>query len=189
MEPEASALELHATLASWGISAPVLLVGASYCAFTQMIFAQRWPRRVAGLVLVDPSHPLQGERALARLTPDAAGTSEAVERFRLLLKGFGPAWEAGCRQFAEVQDLGTVPMTILAAGSPETPEELEPALREALIQERHGLLRSYCGLSRRASMRIVEGSGHAIASEEPEAVIQAVREMLEAIAPANPAVP
>lgn len=48
--------ELHTLLLNAGETAPYVLVGHSAGGFTARLFAQRYPRAVAGLVLVDPSH-------------------------------------------------------------------------------------------------------------------------------------
>ncbi len=48
---------LRALLAGAAEPPPYLLVGHSYGGLVTRIFAARWPRETAGLVLVDPAHP------------------------------------------------------------------------------------------------------------------------------------
>lgn len=57
-----SARELHAALDGAGIHGPYVLVGHSYGGFTSLVFAALHPRDVAGVVLVDGSHPEQWAR-------------------------------------------------------------------------------------------------------------------------------
>lgn len=179
--PQDAAAELAAALATHGRPAPYILVGSSYAAFTQLVFASQWGESVAGMILLDPSHPKQGERALARISPDLVGTSPAVEEFRALLRGFGPGWDEGCRQVSLVTHLGDIPLVVLAAGAPEMPQELPEATRVALIRDRHGLLREYAGLSTRGALVVVGGVGHDIASLAPQIVVDAAERMLSAM--------
>ena len=185
-EPRLAAAEMHAQLAIRGSEAPYLLVGASYAAFTQLLFAFQWPQSVAGMILVDPSHPLQGKKALARLAASPIGASEAVEQFRALLAGFGPGWEQGCRQVAAVSSLGQLLLLVLAAGALEMPVELTSSLRAALMHERHELLLDYCRLTGRGEMKIVAGVGHDITRLAPDVVIEAIRQMIGMICQGRP---
>lgn len=50
---------LHGLLAAAGVDGPLLLVGHSLGALIARVFARRYPRQVAGLVLLDGSHPGQ----------------------------------------------------------------------------------------------------------------------------------
>jgi pimeloyl-ACP methyl ester carboxylesterase len=54
-----SADELHAALAGAGVTAPYVLAGHSYGGLVVRMFADRYPREVVGLALVDASHPDQ----------------------------------------------------------------------------------------------------------------------------------
>jgi len=57
-----NARELRALLARGGIDPPYVLTGHSYGGYDAQLFASIFPRLVAGLVLVDSSHPDQVER-------------------------------------------------------------------------------------------------------------------------------
>jgi pimeloyl-ACP methyl ester carboxylesterase len=54
--------ELRQLLRLAGISAPYILLGHSFGAINMLVYAYRYPHEVAGLVLVDPSHPEMFER-------------------------------------------------------------------------------------------------------------------------------
>jgi pimeloyl-ACP methyl ester carboxylesterase len=178
MEPRLAAAELSEQLGQRGLTPPYLLVGASYAAFTQLLFSFQRPETVAGMILVDPSHPMQGKKALARLEAEYGGASVAMEKFRLMLSGFGPAWEEGCRQVSAVSTLGNIPLLVLAAGALEMPDELALSLREKLLHERHDLLRDYCRLTSKAELRIMAGLGHDITRLAPQVVIDAIKQMI-----------
>ena len=181
MSPRTAAEEMHGALRDSGASAPYVLIGASYAAFTQLLFAARWPQLVAGMILVDPSHRLQGEVALRRLSqPDVPG-GDAIDRFRAMLRGFGPAWEEGCREVSAVTHLGNLPLVILEAGAPAMPGELSSSVRADLMRERHELLLGYAAMSSRGTVRVVEGASHALVAEKPDIVVDCLRELLLAL--------
>jgi pimeloyl-ACP methyl ester carboxylesterase len=179
--PRAAAEEMHGVLQDSGVAAPYLLVGASYAAFTLLLFASRWPGLVAGMILIDPSHPLQGEVGLRRLSRPDVGSAHAINGFRSMLRGFGPKWEQGCREVSVVTDLGNLPMVILEAGALEMPVELSAAVRTDLGRDRHELLRRYAAMSSRSSLRVAEGAGHDLVSKQPGTVVECVRELIAAL--------
>lgn len=60
--------DLEQALAGAGVTGPLVMVAHSLGAFETLIFADRQPDRVAGMVMVDPSNPDQ-EAQLARAAP------------------------------------------------------------------------------------------------------------------------
>jgi pimeloyl-ACP methyl ester carboxylesterase len=62
-DAEQIATELHAALHAAGLGGPYVLVGHSFGGLFVRVFADRHPDAVAGLVLVDPTHPDQMERS------------------------------------------------------------------------------------------------------------------------------
>jgi len=79
-------------------------------------------------------------------------------------------------------DLGALPLVVVQAGG--RPETLPPGYSEARWQETRTLFRSIqeelAGLSTRSKLVVAEQSVHAVQLEEPEVVISAVREALDA---------
>jgi pimeloyl-ACP methyl ester carboxylesterase len=66
---EEIALELHALLERADVPPPYVLVGASAGGFHTRVYAGHFPAEVAGLVLVDSSHPDQSSRLHLALNP------------------------------------------------------------------------------------------------------------------------
>ena len=157
------------------MAAPFILVAASFGGFTALAYAARYAATLAGLVLVDSSHPGQGAAALAAI-PDSEGHAPAVGKFRAYLQGFGPVWTESCEEIARIRTLGDVPMMVLAAGDPDVPVELSEGTRTALTQSWHDLQRQLANLSTRAELRIVPRAGHNIVATAPEVIIAAVSE-------------
>lgn len=92
-DTQTSARELHAALQNAGISGPYVVVGHSFGGLTMRAFADLYPDEVAGLVLVDASHPDQWAHIpaskngkLNARAQNVAGTLGHLGLFRLLRK-------------------------------------------------------------------------------------------------------
>jgi pimeloyl-ACP methyl ester carboxylesterase len=107
-----NARELHAALQKLGISAPYVLAGHSYGGLTVRAFAALYRNEVAGLVLVDGSHPDQWVRmgASSRMIWMSNGISSVLahfglfrlfkQEFKLLTDGLPPQQAAELMAFA-----------------------------------------------------------------------------------------
>jgi pimeloyl-ACP methyl ester carboxylesterase len=176
--PFLAAEELPGALAAAGMAPPYVFVAASFGGFAALAYASRWPATLAGLVLVDASHPEQGATALAAIPPDAPATP-ALAAFKQRLRGFGPVWTEGCAAIARITQLGDIPLVVLAAGQPDMPAELGAATGDALTRGWHELQRRHAALSSRGELRIVPGAGHDLVRLAPDAVLAAIRELLD----------
>jgi pimeloyl-ACP methyl ester carboxylesterase len=185
---------------------PVVLVGWSDGGLNVRVYASERESEVAGLVLVDAAHEDQAAKfaaagfsseppAFARLVPVAA----AFGALRLAGRPFGPRPEAEpepVRRFVqatvyrptryramldelthasdsadEVRALRrplSIPVVVLSAGRSPIPDISMPLQRD--------LLR----LSPRSCQTVVAESGHDIAREAPDSVVQAIRLVINA---------
>jgi pimeloyl-ACP methyl ester carboxylesterase len=75
--------DLHVLLHRAGTSVPYVLVGHSEAGFYEPLYADRYPREVAGMVLVDPSFP-NDEQAYDAVSPTAARMDASVANLRRL---------------------------------------------------------------------------------------------------------
>jgi pimeloyl-ACP methyl ester carboxylesterase len=75
--------ELHTLLANAGIEGPYILVGHSYGGLYARMYADRYSEEVAGMVLVDSSHPEQFSRG-----PEARAMYEQAKRLSALVPLF-----------------------------------------------------------------------------------------------------
>lgn len=175
--PVAVAEELHQALAAGQVASSHVFVTASFGGFAALAYAARHPATLAGLVLVDASHPAQSSATSAVIPADEPATP-AVEAFKKYLQGFGPVWTESCQAIAQISDLGDLPIIVLAAGSPDMPAELSAGTRQALTQTWHNLQRRHAALSTRGELRIVPGVGHNIVAAAPGAICAALAELL-----------
>jgi pimeloyl-ACP methyl ester carboxylesterase len=70
--------ELRLALEGAGVPPPYILVGHSFGAINMLVFAYNLPQEVAGLILVDPSHPEMMERVPGLPSAEAMGRSYRV---------------------------------------------------------------------------------------------------------------
>lgn len=175
--PDLAVSEMHEALARGTHRPPFLFVAASFAGFTALRFAQRFPELLHSLVLVDSSHPRQSAALLAALS-DIIPASPELDAFKTFLRGFGPVWEDSCALLDGDNLLRDLPIIVLAAGTQQVPASLPADTKRSLILTWHALQREHAARSSRGELRIVDGAGHAIAQQAPEAVVQAIVDLL-----------
>ena len=197
--------ELHALLHHAGIPAPFVLVGHSMGGYDVRIFAGLYRSEVAGMVLVDASHPDLFRRAGMRQN-FGRWRSFLVTRQRLMPFGIPrligwcddgapqPALRAvECRSsryqetLAELDSFATSGDQVRPLGSlgdmplavlTEDPDQLFPRdMLPAFLECQDDLAR----LSTRATHVVAKGSGHQIQKERPDLVIAAIRQVVEQV--------
>ncbi len=194
--------ELHRLLAIAGLKPPYVLVGQSFGGFTAQLFARRYPEQTVALVLVDSSHPEQVERlaALDSLPdderviitghdPDLSASLTPRQRQWNILNTRRKAIVAQmdelrhfARSAAEVSQAGPVtgmPVIVLTRGIAQLPELADGRSMEQEWRLMQRQLVSQHPLSRQ---RVVPDAGHNIHMEQPEAVSQAIVELLDTLA-------
>lgn len=198
--------ELRALLANASEASPYVMVGHSLGGTIVRVFAEAaGPDAVKGVVLVDSSHPEQLKRApvpeappaallrilaatgALRLLEDNAGVPGLPEEARLRTVAFVSqsvpallaeyqALEATFQQAAATAPLGERPLVVLTALD-KPPERLEPWLV---------LQRELAALSTNSDQRLVPDCGHYIQQEQPDVVVTAVRDVVNAVREQKP---
>ncbi len=199
--PEKIVHELHTALQNAGIEPPYLLVGHSFGGIYVRKFAAAYPETVAGIVLVDSSHP---EMVREQDTAAEIKRLRRVEMFkriglvrvmlpRILSRTNDLPIDRRQQYLAfNLKDNGTVireALPIFQSGA-DVPEEVTVPLvvlsREAddeLGGERkwNEYQQKLVALSPDAQHIHTESSSHFIALAEPETVVRVVRDLLEQI--------
>jgi|GEM_PF-181671 len=76
---DATTADLEAALAAGQVEPPYILVGHSVGGYESLLFADRHPAQVAGMVLVDPQYPDE-VRIMARVTPATTEFSDRMSK-------------------------------------------------------------------------------------------------------------
>ena len=181
--------DLHALLANAHVPGPYILVGNSLGGFNARIFAHKYPDEVVGLVLVDSMHAdqfAQIEKALPPETPDDP------EEFKAFRRSFTQDYKDPTKnpegydqltsheQGRAVTSLGDLPMIVLAA-SEYRMRIPDPRFGAYMQNMWHDLQRDLARLSTKGKFVAVEDSGHFIQIDKPQAVIDAIREVVEQV--------
>jgi len=184
------ATDLAQLLAQSGEQGPFILVGHSFGALFVRLFAAAHPDDVSGVIFVDAVHEQWWERAVALLPPPTATDSARLQSFRTFMTtGYrnptqsteGIDIPATVAEVAAAGDLGDRPLLVLVAGiptviAPGLPPDLEAQLNQLLQQTLPDELLALSSFSMRLP---VDDSGHNIPQEQPDAVVVAVRTMLD----------
>ncbi len=164
--------ELRALLKNKGLQPPYVLVGHSAGGLYMQWFARRHPEEVAGLVLVDSTHPqhLQGKGSpehwpgWVRAGFGILTTASAQEELKLL--------NATGESVLALPTFSGKPVMVLSALKPLS-EHSETA--DYVNEKRRDVVNLYPG-----AKQLWVNSGHNIQRERPEAVIDAIRVVLGA---------
>ena len=187
-DAEMSATDLHTLLTKASIAPPYVMVGHSFGGLLIRRFAFDYPEEVDGLVFVDSLQEDWWEEALSLLPPASSNDSSRLASFRSYLtdgwRDPSSSFEAMdipsvVKQVRETNDFGDLPIMVLTAGkftvlNPGLPPDLEGALAELF----HDLQGRLAALSTVGKQVVVEDSGHNMPRENPQAVIDAIRNMV-----------
>lgn len=167
--------ELHTLLERAAIDGPYVLVGASFGGLNMQLYASQYPQDVAGLVLVDATHADLDTRIAQLLSPQQArerlaGLTFNAERISVddLLSSNEQVRAAG--------PLPDVPLIVLRHGQPfELAGDWPSDEVEQLWLE---LQTDLAGRTPQGKLIVAERSGHRIHQQQPELVVEAVREIV-----------
>ena len=189
------ASELAELLARSGLAGPVVLVGASIAGFDVRVFASDHPERAAGLVLVDASHEddVHEVPRMARFVPFLS----TIGVLRLFGPSFGQNIESlapSVRQFAQATRFRAAGYQAAAdeiIHIRESAEEVRSSRRTLTIpvlvvtgargadENWRRLQQDQASLSERGCLIIAQQSGHVVAIDQPEVVVDAIRIVVE----------
>ena len=172
--------DLHNLLNNAHIEGPYVLVGASIGGFNVRLYASEYPQDVVGMVLVDASHPDQLTRFLAALPPESPDDSAELQELRRsfsepIQSREGMDIEASAAEVRSTGPLGTIPLTVLTAGRASS-TEIEILLDEVWLE----MQKELAGLSSTSTHTVVPNTGHCIHCDEPEAVADAILDVVNA---------
>jgi pimeloyl-ACP methyl ester carboxylesterase len=178
-----AARDLHALLAKIGVQPPYVIAGQSLGGINARMYAHEYPSEIAGLILIDTSHPDWYAQLAKVLPPPAENESEVLRGYR-----YGPPASilgeridipASLTALQTAGDLGDKPLVILtrspgSQGGGPIPDEWQRR-SDALHQQ---LQPDLAKLSTNGRHIVAKKAGHNIQLEEPKLVIDAILEVV-----------
>ncbi len=173
------ARELHAVLAATGARPPYLLVGHSLGGQYHYAYARLFPDEVAGMLLLDPTHP-DHWTSLQRETPVVAATI-SVLRATVFSATMRAEFDGQSACFDSAPSLTRlVRARILVSTRPEIGET--PAFRSVVSR----LTKDWLSKLPSATTRPVVGAGHYIHKDRPELIAAEIQAILTEVASSTP---
>src|SRR5579859_5865779 len=201
--------ELHSLLQAAHIPPPYILVGHSMAGYDVRLYTSLYRNEVAGMVLVDASHPDQEARLplefknleatqlregefLALTMPlgvprllalcDEDPVQRAAEcNFHSFREAVAElkALPESAAQTAATGTLGDTPLAVLSHDPDKPSAELPPDLAKPTNDAWEKMQEELAHLSTRGTQTIAKNSAHYIQIDRPDVVIEAVRNVLE----------
>jgi pimeloyl-ACP methyl ester carboxylesterase len=201
--------ELHTLLHTAGVESPYVLVGHSMGGYNVRLFASFYPSEVAGMVLVDSSHPEQ-EKRFPQALNDLDKTWVREQEFLEFSLPFGvPRLLGFCGNDAQVRaadcnfhsyregvtvlklfpesaaeaaatgSLGDLPLVVLSHDPGIPMPEVPIDLVKPMNDAWDQMQNELAHLSSRGTRSVAKNSSHYIQLDRPEVVIEAVRNVVE----------
>lgn len=180
--------DLHSLLAAAKVAGPYVLVGHSLGGILARLYASYYPSEVAGMILVDSAHEDEPDRALALVPRDTlkemlkqAGPADLVPQGRERIDG------CSIRSIMDALDWhADIPLVVLTQGRPYGPDMVAvPTIAPRAYQLHLEVQRDLAARSSKGRQVIAEKSGHAIQQDQPELVVNAVREVVKEVGAAK----
>ena len=177
--PAASAADhaeqLHELLEAAGIPRPVLLVGHSYGGLVALLVTATHPEDVAGLILVDASHPRQDERIRAVLNDPQI---EAMDRSMTEI-GEVVNMRASLKQAAAIYgQIPPIPLTVISSTRHERSDDEPPDYPYEAVQRVWADLQSEHARLRPDARHVSTDAGHYVHVDDPDLVVAEITRML-----------
>ena len=171
-DPCTIATELRDQLRSAGLPPPYVLVGHSLGGLYQYVFARLYPSEVAGLVLLDPTHP-QHWPSIQRDVPASASLIKAMSAvtFSTTERREFDAQVTCLDQLDSAQPLAA-PTRLLVSGRLKS---IEKGDFEIMLKR---LRQDWLRLTKAPRVEMIYDAGHYIQKDSPEEVSAAVREIV-----------
>jgi pimeloyl-ACP methyl ester carboxylesterase len=173
--------DLHNLLAKAGIHPPYVLVGHSLGGMNARLYASTYPKEVVGMVLVDSTHEEENDRMVALLPQEIL--KKAKPEDMIIRSAEDIDFNKSVAQVRAANWHRDIPLIVLTRGSATfnpndyTVPSLAPKFEEIRLELQKELVRR----SSKGKQIIAEKSGHNIHRDQPELIIDAIREIMDEV--------
>lgn len=163
------ALELHTALQNAGIGPPYVLVGHSFGGIYVRVFADMYPKEVAGMVLIDPSQETFDDWARMHQEAQRTALDEQIAKASQGARDESAEVNTSYQQARAAKVPDGVPVILLTAMKDDT---MPAAVRRVWVEKHDEWITKVPG----GKHIKVENSGHFIQGEQPQVVIDAIKQ-------------
>ncbi len=203
------AQELHALLRAASVDPPYVIVGHSMGGYDVRVYTSLYRSEIAGMVLVDSSHPDQENRFPAELK-NLEGSWHREAQFiaysmplgipRLLglcessaeARATGCNWHSAREQLAEITafpesaaetakagTLSDMPLAVLSHDPDKPSPDLPPDLAKSVNDAWEKMQEDLTHLSTRGTQIVVKNASHYIQLDRPDVVVNAIHDVVD----------
>jgi pimeloyl-ACP methyl ester carboxylesterase len=171
--------DLHNLLGKAGINPPYVLVGHSFGGMNTRLYATKHSKEVVGMVLVDSTHEDEVARMHALLPPEMLKRAKPEDM--IIRSAEDIDFNRSIAQLRAANWHSDIPLIVLTRGSATfNPNDYAvPSLAPKFEQIRLELQKDLVRRSSRGRQIIAEKSGHYIQRDQPELVIDAIRQVIK----------
>lgn len=174
------AAELHTALKNAGVGPPYILVGHSFGGIYVRVFADMYPKEVAGLVLIDPSQETFDEWTRTHKEAQRAPMpDEQMAKASQGVRDEAAQVPASYAQARAAKVPAGIPVILLTA----TRDDTMPAAVRKIWGEKHA---EWIAKVPGAKHVVVENSGHFVQAEQPQLVIDAIKQVVDQVSRKTP---
>ena len=181
--------DLHHLLVKTGIKPPYVLVGHSLGGMNVRLYASKYPKEVKGMVLVDSTHEDETDRMIALLPPQML--QKAKPEDMLIQSPEDIDFNGSVAQVRAANWHRDIPLIVITRGNAtfNPTDYVVPSLAPKFEEIRLELQKDLVRRSSRGKQIIAEKSGHNIHRDQPELVINAIRQVVKEAFRASDAIP
>ena len=166
------AMELHAALTKAGVKPPYVMVGHSLGGIFVRVFADMYPKEVAGVVLIDPSQEGFNDW-LNKNQPDRLKTAQSqISKQPEGVQAEFAAVDASYAQARAAKVPAGIPVTLLSATEDES---MTAEARKVWVEKHKEWLATVPG----SKHIVVDKSPHFIQAQQPALVIDTIKQMVQ----------
>jgi len=177
--------DLHAFLVNAKVRGPYVLVGHSLGGLLARLYASYYPKDVVGMVLVDSTHEDEADRGLSLLPPETLkDMARRAKPEDMVVSNPAEKFDT-CSMRALMDALNwraDIPLVVLTQGLPYRAEDyVNPSLASRYYQLHLEMQKDLVGRSSRGRQIMADRSGHFIHRDQPELVVNAIRQLIEEV--------